>query len=92
MQERRRFARNRTLLEGKILLNDRRSVIDCVVRNLSEHGACLQVASVVGIPPTFDLQIDHETATRPCVAVWHAQSRIGIEFRTEHAAVAPRTA
>jgi diguanylate cyclase (GGDEF)-like protein len=86
MRERRRAARSRTLLEGKILLNDRRSVIDCVVRNLSEQGACLQVASVVGIPPTFDLQIDHEPATRPCVAVWHAQSRIGIEFRAEQIA------
>jgi diguanylate cyclase (GGDEF)-like protein len=92
MAERRRFARNRTLLEGKILLNDRRSVIDCVVRNLSEDGACLQVASVVGIPPTFDLQIDHEPATRPCVAVWHAQSRIGIEFRSAVAAGAPADA
>jgi diguanylate cyclase (GGDEF)-like protein len=92
MQERRRAARSRTLLEGKILLNDRRSAIDCVVRNLSQHGACLQVPSVVGIPPTFDLQIDHETATRPCVAVWHAQSRIGIEFRSEQVPLAPHDA
>ena len=82
MQDRRKVARSRTLREGKILLNDRRSAIDCVVRNLSEAGACLQVASVVGIPPTFDLQIDHEAISRPCRTIWHAQNRIGIEFRS----------
>lgn len=92
MQERRRDPRNRTLLEGKILLNDRHSVVDCVVRNLSEQGACLQVATVVGIPPIFDLQIDQEAATRPCVAVWHGESRIGIEFRTPVAASEPSDA
>jgi PAS domain-containing protein len=85
VQDRRKVARSRTLREGKILLNDRRSVIDCVVRNLSEAGACLQVASVVGIPPNFDLQIDHEAISRPCRMIWHAQNRIGIEFRSRQA-------
>jgi PilZ domain len=81
MQDRRKLARSRMLREGKILLNGHRSVIDCVVRNLSEAGACLQVASVIGIPPTFDLQIDREMTSRPCRAIWHAQNRIGVEFR-----------
>src|SRR6202044_170295 len=83
MQERRKTARTRSFLEGKILLNDRRSVIDCVIRNLSNTGACLQVTSLVGIPGEFDLQIDHEPASRPCIAVWRAQNRIGIEFRSQ---------
>ena len=81
MQDRRKVERRRVLREGKILLNGRRSVIDCVVRSLSDAGACLQVASVIGIPPTFDLQIDHEAVSRPCRAIWHAQNRIGVEFR-----------
>jgi len=81
MQDRRKVARSRMLREGKILFNGHRSVIDCVVRNLSEAGACLQVASVMGIPPTFDLQIDREATSRPCQAIWHAQNRISVEFR-----------
>jgi PAS domain-containing protein len=81
MQERRHAARTRSLLAGKILLNGQRSVIDCVVRNLSPQGACLQVASVVGIPQTFDLQIDGEKSARPCAAVWRARNRIGIDFQ-----------
>ena len=79
MEERRKAARNRSLLQGKILINDRRSVIDCVVHNLSQHGACLRVASLIGIPPAFELQIGDETATRQCVAIWHSDARIGVE-------------
>jgi hypothetical protein len=62
-----------------VIACDRRSIIDCVVHNLSQTGTCLQVASVVGIPPTLDSQIDHEPASRPCAAIW--PNRIGIEFR-----------
>src|SRR5579863_6963382 len=82
MEERRKAARNRSLFQGKILINDRRSVIDCVVRNLSENGACVQVASLAGIPPAFELQIGDESALRSCVAIWHNDNRIGIEFRS----------
>jgi PAS domain-containing protein len=81
MDERRHAVRTRSLLAGKILLNGRRSVIDCVVRNLSPQGACLQVASMIGIPQAFDLQIDGEKNVRPCAAVWRARNRIGIDFQ-----------
>ena len=83
MEERRKAARNRSLLQGKILINDRRSVIDCVIHNLSQHGACLRVASLIGIPPAFELQIGDETSTRQCVAIWHSDARIGVEFRSQ---------
>jgi diguanylate cyclase (GGDEF)-like protein len=83
MQERRKVIRSRSLFHGRILFNDRRSVIDCVIRNLSNLGACLEVANVVGIPAAFDLQIDHETESRQCVAIWYGENRIGIEFRPQ---------
>ena len=38
MAERRTVPRTRILRGGKILFNDKRSVIDCTVRNLSEVG------------------------------------------------------
>ena len=82
MQERRHSVRTRTLRAGKILFNNRRSVIDCMVRNISAHGACLLVANVVGIPQTFDLVIDGEPAIRTCTLAWHAQNRVGVEFRS----------
>jgi hypothetical protein len=80
MQERRHSQRARTLRAGKIVFNDKRCVIDCMIRNISRNGACLLVASVVGIPSGFDLLIDGEAESRHCKLVWHAQNRIGIEF------------
>ena len=80
MQERRHSQRARTLRAGKILFNTKRSVIDCMVRNISTDGACLLLPSVVGIPSAFDLLIEGEAASRSCKMIWHAQNRIGIEF------------
>src|SRR5687767_7912298 len=81
MDERRREHRGRTLRSGKILFNNKRSVIDCVVRNLSDGGACLQVNSTGGIPPSFELLVDGEAASRPCQLMWLSENRAGIEFR-----------
>ena len=48
-EEHRKLARHRTLKAGTITFN-RAGGIDCRVRNLSEGGACLEVASQIGIP------------------------------------------
>ena len=50
MAEHRREPRTRALRGGKIVFNYGRSVVDCTVRNLSRHGACLELASLVGVP------------------------------------------
>jgi diguanylate cyclase (GGDEF)-like protein len=81
MDERRREHRGRTLRSGKILFNNKRSVIDCVVRNLSDGGACLQVNRTAGIPPSFELLVDGEAASRPSQLMWLSENRAGIEFR-----------
>jgi diguanylate cyclase (GGDEF)-like protein len=81
MDERRQSHRARTLRSGKILFNDRRSVVDCTVRNLSGEGACLQVASLVGIPASFDLMIEGEASSRPCRMMWQSDNRAGVAFR-----------
>jgi hypothetical protein len=67
MAERRAVSRGRTLKSGRIVFNDGRSAIDCAVRNLSDGGACLEVASLVGIPETFTLTVDGDGTPRPCL-------------------------
>jgi PilZ domain len=81
MPERRHSQRARTLRAGKIVFNNKSSVIDCMVRNLSRNGACLLVSSVIGVPSTFDLLIEGDGIGRPCKMVWNNQNRIGVEFR-----------
>jgi hypothetical protein len=80
MPERRRELRQRALRSGRIVFNSRRSVIDCVVRNLSDGGACLQVNGVGGIPVTFDLMVDGFEPDFACQMIWASETRIGVEF------------
>ena len=80
MDERRREHRNRTLRSGKIIFNDKQSVIDCIVRNLSDGGTCLQVDCTADLPPSFELAIDGE-GTRRCQVVWLSETRAGVEFQ-----------
>ncbi len=81
MSERRHHQRRRTLKAGQIVFNQRFSVITCTVRNLSDGGACIEVANSVGIPDDFDLTIEPEHVNRSCHVAWRSEHRIGVAFR-----------
>lgn len=80
MDNRRQPARKRMLKSGRIVFNRHRSVIDCTVRNLTEGGACLVVASQLGIPDRFDLLIGADDVARSAQVVWRKNNRLGINF------------
>ncbi len=80
MNERRKYQRSRAVRGGRILLSDKRSVIDCAVQDLSGDGACLQVESVVGIPAVFGLAIDGTESIRACRLIWQSDDRLGVAF------------
>jgi hypothetical protein len=71
--------RSRTLKSGTIAFN-RAAGIDCVVRNLSDQGACLEVTSPLGIPDDFTLVIKPDNLFRACQIVWRSARRIGVRF------------
>ena len=76
MDEHRTTPRRRLLKSGKISFGG--GAIDCTVRNLSETGAALEVASPVSIPEDFTLEIEADHV--PCHVVWRKWSRIGVHF------------
>jgi hypothetical protein len=80
MEERRRVSRCRTLKSGKIVVRAHRSVIDCMVRNLSAKGALLVVAGLAGIPENFDLLLEATGEQHPCRVVWRGEDRLGVAF------------
>lgn len=80
MEERRKVSRQRVLKGGTISFN-RAGGIDCRVRNLSPSGACLEVASHIGIPEAFVLVIEHDKFRQPCQVIWRSATRLGVEFR-----------
>jgi hypothetical protein len=81
MAERRAYPRHRTLKAGKIVFNYHFSVINCTVRNLSAGGACLYVASTLGIPDDFDLLIESDKAARACRIAWKNETQMGVTFQ-----------
>jgi hypothetical protein len=80
MDERRKLPRHRTLKSGSISFN-RAGGIDCRVRNVSPAGACLEVASQVGIPDDFVLVVEVDHLKQPCHVIWRTATRLGVEFR-----------
>ncbi len=75
--DRRISPRMRTLKGGQIVWPTGTSV-KCIIRNLSETGACLEVHSPV--PHTFELVFDGDESRRSCRVVWRKETRIGVEF------------
>lgn len=53
----RQVERRRVLKAGKLIFNDRKSVIDCTVRALWENGAEVQVSNSADLPEALTLEI-----------------------------------
>jgi two-component system cell cycle response regulator len=79
MSERRTNLRGRTLKGGKIIIG-KLSVIDCVIRDLTQLGARLKVDNTTDVPNSFELQIKPDSARRPASVVWRGYGEIGIKF------------
>ena len=77
--EKRTTPRSRILKSGTISF-DLAAGIDCVVRNISDEGACLEVTSPLGIPDEFTLVIKSDNLLRTCQIVWRSARRIGVRF------------
>jgi hypothetical protein len=77
--EKRLAPRRNTLIEAKIVFEGGRQRIDCVIRNLSDSGAKLEVGKVIGIPATFDL-VAPGHRPHPCRVVWRSLKELGVQF------------
>jgi hypothetical protein len=80
MLERRSIRRTRVLKNATIILNDRSTFFDCIVRNLTIAGASLLVQSSVGIPESFVLSFDFRRSTRQCRVLWRVENELGVQF------------
>ena len=67
------------MIAATIVYDGGRTRLDCVIRDLSDGGAKLQVATVKGIPQSFDLVVPRH---RPhhCRVAWRALKEMGVQF------------
>lgn len=75
-----RSPRIRTYKGGSILIGTLPPV-ECLVRNLSETGACLEVQGHIRPPETFTLIIRPELLRRTCAVAWRDPPRVGVHFK-----------
>ena len=54
-------------------------MLDCIVRNLSAHGALLLLPSLA-VPGRFDLILSTSRTRQTCQVVWRAHDRVGVQF------------
>jgi hypothetical protein len=80
IEEKRRVRRARVLKGAKIVFKEGASIMDCTVRNISDTGACLNVASPIGIPAKFELILDDGRPRRTCRLAWQSTDRVGVVF------------
>jgi PilZ domain len=78
MAEKRNITRHRVLKAGTIEFGG--GAIDCMVRNMSNTGAALDVTSPIGIPEYFTLVFPADGLHMPCHVVWRKEKRIGVAF------------
>jgi hypothetical protein len=80
MNERRNSARKRSFLQGRVYYNQRRSSVDCLVRDISEHGAKLVFSDAVSLPDAVDLYLPAKDEIRPIRIQWRRGEEMGVDF------------
>jgi hypothetical protein len=77
--ENRRDQRKRTFIGAKILLNDGASVMDCLVRDLSDGGARLALDGAATVPGEFGLALSDGRSFQ-CTVQWRTLTGLGVRF------------
>jgi PilZ domain len=75
MAERRQSSRQKSFLRGCIYFNNRRSAVDCLVRDVSVAGARLIFSAAVNVPDVVDLYIAQKEQTLRAKVQWRYSLR-----------------
>ena len=75
---------------GSVAFNNRWSTMECLVRDMSPHGARLEFAEPAFLPDDLDLIIPLRSYSRRVRVVWRDRRSVGVTFvEQESATVIP---
>ncbi len=83
MKERRAVVRHKSLLQGRIYLNHRRSSIDCTIREATRSGGRLKCSELAALPDAFEIYVPSRDQYFQAKAVWHKGKYVGVIWETE---------
>jgi hypothetical protein len=82
MQDRRESVRDKVFFGGVAEINQTGSTMDCVVRNFSDNGACVELDSASRIPDEVNLTIARKGRSYLARLIWRQANLVGLAFRT----------
>jgi hypothetical protein len=89
MPERRSASRQKTFLQGRLFFDNGRASVDCLIRDISEHGAKLRFSSAVATPDAVELHIPNKRESYQARVKWRNGEEIGVSFKQEEGAALP---
>lgn len=79
--------RQRVLKGARIVWGNFLFVQDCLVRDVSDHGARLRVEAMTPVPDNFHLFLNEARSIRPCKVIWRQGTDMGIAYDGESKSV-----
>lgn len=71
--------RMRRLKEARVIFNDKKSVLSCLVRDVSDTGFRIRIGEPYRVPDIFVLEV-HGQPPRSARKVWIGQDELGAAF------------
>jgi PilZ domain len=80
MQDRRQNVRDKVLFGGVAEVSERGSAMNCVVRNFSDSGACVEIAGGAKLPEQITLKIARKGNSYLAQMMWRQANKVGLAF------------
>jgi len=81
MLDRRQSVRDKVIYGGVAEFTERGPTMDCVVRNISEQGACVEFDSSAKLPEQMKLAIARKGRSFLARMIWRHANKVGLAFR-----------
>jgi hypothetical protein len=81
MLDRRQSVREKVLYGGVADIAERGATTNCVVRDISEQGACVEIDPTARLPEQWSLTIAHKGRSYLARLIWRQANKVGLAFR-----------
>ena len=82
MQDQRKIARSKVMFGGVAASGEQGTTMDCVVRNFTDQGACIEIRRGTRLPERVSLAVARKGRSYLAEVIWRHANMVGLAFRT----------
>lgn len=82
MQDRRQIVRDKVIYGGVAETGTHGTTLDCVVRNFTDQGACIEIDRGGRLPEQVNLAVARKGRSYLAEVIWRQANMVGLAFRT----------